>query len=60
MDHRIAPVTGASRGVGRGIAVALGRAAVAALAADEERLSLSGRALTVADLAQRYGIDVAG
>jgi NAD(P)-dependent dehydrogenase (short-subunit alcohol dehydrogenase family) len=31
---------------------------VAALAADKERLALSGRALTVAELADRYGVDV--
>jgi dehydrogenase/reductase SDR family protein 1 len=30
---------------------------VAALAADEEAMSMTGRALTVADLARRYGID---
>jgi hypothetical protein len=33
--------------------------AVAALAGDPRRLSLTGRALSVDDLAARYGIDVA-
>lgn len=81
-------VTGGSRGVGRGVAAALGQAgwvrtegvlqfaeqvdlsasqspegvgrAVAALAGDQELMSLTGQALTVEALAARYGVDVSG
>jgi NAD(P)-dependent dehydrogenase (short-subunit alcohol dehydrogenase family) len=111
--RRVAWVTGASRGVGRGVAIALGQAgwvvyvtarssaagrtghlpgtveetadwvrtegvlqfaaqldltgsqspegvgrAIAALADDPERLTLTGRALAVEALAARYGVDV--
>jgi len=69
--RRVAWVTGASRGVGRGVAVTLGQAdlsssqspegvgrAVAALAGDPEVMGLTGQVLGVRALAERYGIDV--
>ena len=70
--RRIAWVTGASRGVGRGVAMALGQQvdlassqssegvgrAIAALAGDPEVMGLTGQALTVMALAARYGVDV--
>jgi NAD(P)-dependent dehydrogenase (short-subunit alcohol dehydrogenase family) len=57
----VAVVTGGSRGVGRGIAIALGSHGstvyvIAALAADPGVLAVSGRTLIGAEVAQRYGI----
>jgi hypothetical protein len=71
---RVAWVTGASRGVSKGIASALGvpsswtspvlsppegvGRAISAPADDPGRLTLAGRALSVDELAVRYRIDV--
>jgi NAD(P)-dependent dehydrogenase (short-subunit alcohol dehydrogenase family) len=69
LDGRIAVVTGASRGAGQGIALALGEEgatvyagrAVAALAADPGVGRRSGQTLAAGDLARAYGFtDVDG
>jgi NAD(P)-dependent dehydrogenase (short-subunit alcohol dehydrogenase family) len=68
-DARVAWVTGASRGIGRGAAIARrrdllvnnawgGYAGLAARQWDQWTAPLTGRALDVGELAIRYNVDV--
>ncbi len=54
MDKKTALVTGASRGVGRGVAISLG--VIAALARHPDIMKRSGQVLVAAAVAEEFGI----